>query len=261
MQEERCGYKGFDLHCDDTLGTLIRLPRDVVLHVDEIDYESEVVILSDPYDRCLPQKLLALDLIDTPFRLANVSFFFSKKFWLYNCSVPNYHGYDRIDCLSGSNYTVISAKYDIIDVLPSNVCKFLKNLTVSTLYPSSSLNNISTIDLSWSGVREPPTPSDNSRHQPYTYYYSQPVGLILPITGTVTIDSYPVIVIGASGRLTNPDDTTCPICLSDYCPQETLKILPECNHQFHADCIDQWLRSKGVCPFCRANTPRTSSDH
>ncbi|KAK4365485.1 hypothetical protein RND71_016843 [Anisodus tanguticus] len=69
-----------------------------------------------------------------------------------------------------------------------------------------------------------------------------------------TIDSYPKIVLGESQRLPNPNDGTCPICLSDYMPKETLRTIPKCNHYFHAECIDEWLKLNATCPLCR-NTP------
>ncbi|XP_009614900.1 RING-H2 finger protein ATL20-like [Nicotiana tomentosiformis] len=69
-----------------------------------------------------------------------------------------------------------------------------------------------------------------------------------------TIDSYPKIVLGESKRLPNPNDGTCPICLSDYQPKETLRTIPECNHYYHAECIDEWLKLNATCPLCR-NTP------
>ncbi|KAL5572100.1 hypothetical protein UlMin_021697 [Ulmus minor] len=79
-----------------------------------------------------------------------------------------------------------------------------------------------------------------------------------------TIESYQKLVLGESRRLPGPNDTTCPICLSEYCTKETLRCIPECKHCFHAECIDEWLRLNGTCPVCR-NSPspahvRVSSD-
>ena len=66
-----------------------------------------------------------------------------------------------------------------------------------------------------------------------------------------TIESFPSIIIGESGRMIKKDDNICCICLSEYNTMEKLKILPLCLHRFHCDCIDQWLRFNGTCPICR----------
>ncbi|KAK3445624.1 hypothetical protein EUGRSUZ_A01477 [Eucalyptus grandis] len=73
----------------------------------------------------------------------------------------------------------------------------------------------------------------------------------------VVIESYPKIVLGESKRLPKPDDSTCPICLSDYQPKEILKTIPQCNHCFHADCIGEWLRMNATCPVCQNSPPRS----
>ncbi|KAL9225389.1 hypothetical protein vseg_001322 [Gypsophila vaccaria] len=69
-----------------------------------------------------------------------------------------------------------------------------------------------------------------------------------------TLDSYPTMVIGESGRFLNSSnqDKICPICLAEYQSKDIIKILPECLHKFHVECIDEWLRSKAMCPMCRA---------
>ncbi|KAL8091308.1 hypothetical protein AgCh_040416 [Apium graveolens] len=74
----------------------------------------------------------------------------------------------------------------------------------------------------------------------------------------LTIDSYPMTVLGESKRLPNPSDSTCAICLSEYQPNDTLRTVPECNHYFHSHCIDEWLKLNATCPVCR-NFPEGSS--
>ncbi|XP_030530423.1 putative RING-H2 finger protein ATL21A [Rhodamnia argentea] len=73
-----------------------------------------------------------------------------------------------------------------------------------------------------------------------------------------TIESYPKTQLGESRRLPEPNDITCPICLCEYQPKETLRSIPDCNHYFHVDCIDEWLRLNGTCPLCR-NSPEDPS--
>ncbi|XP_040989234.1 putative RING-H2 finger protein ATL21A isoform X1 [Juglans microcarpa x Juglans regia] len=66
-----------------------------------------------------------------------------------------------------------------------------------------------------------------------------------------TIESYPKTLLGESRRLPKPNDNTCPICLSEYLPKEELRTIPECNHYFHVNCIDAWLKMNATCPLCR----------
>ncbi|KAK1381664.1 Zinc finger, RING/FYVE/PHD-type [Heracleum sosnowskyi] len=70
----------------------------------------------------------------------------------------------------------------------------------------------------------------------------------------LTIDSYPMTVLGESKRLPKPSDSTCAICLSEYNPNDALRTIPECNHYFHSSCIDEWLKRNATCPVCR-NSP------
>lgn len=45
----------------------------------------------------------------------------------------------------------------------------------------------------------------------------------------------------------------CAVCLNEFEGDETLRLLPKCDHVFHAECIDAWLASHVTCPVCRAN--------
>nr|ABK23755.1 unknown [Picea sitchensis] len=43
----------------------------------------------------------------------------------------------------------------------------------------------------------------------------------------------------------------CAICLSEFEDNEKARLLPNCKHSFHVDCIDMWFRSHSTCPICR----------
>ncbi|KAL1549630.1 RING-type E3 ubiquitin transferase [Salvia divinorum] len=53
----------------------------------------------------------------------------------------------------------------------------------------------------------------------------------------------------------------CAVCLNEFEDDETLRLLPKCDHVFHPDCIDAWLASHTTCPVCRADlVPQTAAD-
>jgi hypothetical protein len=49
------------------------------------------------------------------------------------------------------------------------------------------------------------------------------------------------------------DNKCCSICLSDYEESEVVRVIPNCGHMFHMDCIDEWLRLHATCPICRTS--------
>ncbi|CAK7325719.1 unnamed protein product [Dovyalis caffra] len=55
----------------------------------------------------------------------------------------------------------------------------------------------------------------------------------------------------AIGSMHSSDDgLTCSVCLEQVIMGEVIRTLP-CLHQFHANCIDPWLRQQGTCPVCK----------
>ncbi|KAI3788601.1 hypothetical protein L2E82_01372 [Cichorium intybus] len=45
--------------------------------------------------------------------------------------------------------------------------------------------------------------------------------------------------------------TECSICLGDFVDGAKVRVLPECNHEFHVKCVDKWLSEHASCPNCR----------
>lgn len=44
----------------------------------------------------------------------------------------------------------------------------------------------------------------------------------------------------------------CAVCLENFKVGERCRLLPSCNHSFHAECVDLWLLRTPICPICRA---------
>ncbi|XP_009770095.2 RING-H2 finger protein ATL54-like [Nicotiana sylvestris] len=89
---------------------------------------------------------------------------------------------------------------------------------------------------------------DEDFHGPmvdHPIWYIRTVGLQPSVISAITICKYK----RGEGLV---EGTDCSVCLSEFQEDETLRILPKCNHAFHIPCIDTWLRSHTNCPMCRA---------
>lgn len=64
---------------------------------------------------------------------------------------------------------------------------------------------------------------------------------------------------GFSDCVENEDDVKCSICQEEYADGEDVGRL-SCDHRYHVECIQQWLRLKNWCPICKASAlPSPSS--
>lgn len=63
------------------------------------------------------------------------------------------------------------------------------------------------------------------------------------------IDALPVFYYKDIMGLKEPFD--CAVCLCEFSEHDKLRLLPNCSHAFHIECIDTWLLSSSTCPLCR----------
>ncbi|XP_030528237.1 E3 ubiquitin-protein ligase ATL6-like isoform X3 [Rhodamnia argentea] len=77
------------------------------------------------------------------------------------------------------------------------------------------------------------------------------------------VESFPVLAyVAVKDHKLGKGALECAVCLSEFDDFDSLKILPNCEHAFHPECIDAWLASHVTCPVCRANqTPDPCHRH
>ncbi|KAL1538585.1 RING-H2 finger protein ATL56-like [Salvia divinorum] len=65
------------------------------------------------------------------------------------------------------------------------------------------------------------------------------------------IEKLPCFDFAAKAKGSSPAGD-CAVCLENFRAGERCRLLPSCNHSFHAECVDLWLLRAPVCPICRA---------
>ncbi|CAK9175035.1 unnamed protein product, partial [Ilex paraguariensis] len=74
------------------------------------------------------------------------------------------------------------------------------------------------------------------------------------------IRSIPIIQFqkGSKENLGERSFCDCSVCLNEFQEGEKLRIIPNCRHVFHIDCIDIWLQTNANCPLCRRSISSTT---
>ncbi|CAN8255700.1 unnamed protein product [Cochlearia groenlandica] len=68
------------------------------------------------------------------------------------------------------------------------------------------------------------------------------------------IESFPTFVYSdVKSQKIGKGALECAICLNEFEDDETLRLLPKCDHVFHPHCIGAWLKGHVTCPVCRTN--------
>ncbi|KAL9235061.1 hypothetical protein vseg_009859 [Gypsophila vaccaria] len=74
-------------------------------------------------------------------------------------------------------------------------------------------------------------------------------GLDPAIIGSFPTFDYSAVKTAKIGR----GALECAVCLLEFEDDDTLRLIPKCDHVFHSECIDAWLAGHTTCPVCRAN--------
>ncbi|KAG5020826.1 E3 ubiquitin-protein ligase ATL41 [Glycine soja] len=85
-----------------------------------------------------------------------------------------------------------------------------------------------------------------------THRHAEPPNSGLDPAIIASLPTFAVKAKVSEGGCSGATVVECAVCLSALEGEEKAKLLPNCNHFFHVDCIDTWLDSHSTCPLCRA---------
>ncbi|KAG5672873.1 hypothetical protein PVAND_002961 [Polypedilum vanderplanki] len=72
------------------------------------------------------------------------------------------------------------------------------------------------------------------------------------------------LIKNLKSRSVTVHDEKCSICLApneNLTGNEKFLTLPQCNHDFHAECILPWLERTNTCPLCRTEMKTDDSEY
>ncbi|KAF6177148.1 hypothetical protein GIB67_025485 [Kingdonia uniflora] len=65
------------------------------------------------------------------------------------------------------------------------------------------------------------------------------------------IASLPLIAYKRINQVDENSTSECSVCISTLEEDEMVRVLPNCKHTFHGECVDMWLSTHSTCPVCR----------
>lgn len=91
-----------------------------------------------------------------------------------------------------------------------------------------------------------PDGSDPDRGHPWLAPETATAGLDEAVVKSIAVHKYR----RGDGSV---EGTDCSVCLGEFGEDDSLRLLPKCNHAFHVPCIDAWFKSHSNCPLCRSD--------
>ncbi|KAK7332005.1 hypothetical protein VNO80_28751 [Phaseolus coccineus] len=65
------------------------------------------------------------------------------------------------------------------------------------------------------------------------------------------IASLPKLLYNQTEQFKKGEVIECSVCLGTITEDAITRVLPNCKHIFHVDCVDKWFSSNTTCPICR----------
>lgn len=87
-----------------------------------------------------------------------------------------------------------------------------------------------------------------SMRRRFSFTGQEPVRLLNVGLDSATLETLPIFHYKSQNFV---DGLDCAVCLCEFEENEKARLLPNCRHSFHIECIDMWFRSHSTCPVCR----------
>ncbi|QCD76827.1 E3 ubiquitin-protein ligase ATL41-like [Vigna unguiculata] len=68
---------------------------------------------------------------------------------------------------------------------------------------------------------------------------------------TSIIASLPKLLFNQTEQFKQGEVIECSVCLATVTKDAIIRVLPNCKHIFHVDCVDKWFNCNSTCPICR----------
>ncbi|OIT07422.1 PREDICTED: putative RING-H2 finger protein ATL21A [Nicotiana attenuata] len=251
-QDQNPGYNNcFFLRCTDQGNALLNIPYSGDFLVLEINYSTKEIKLQHP-SNCLPRKLLHFHLPSSPISASS-----SQNYTFFLLS--DFHGDLRLswdvhlDKYRDSNMTTSGETTHLnvprTDKTSRQEAILIIFVGVSLILPSLLCLICVTCRI-FLELRHHRQVTAAAAAAAMARLAPMPMNVIAGLDES-TVQSYPKVVFGESRHLPGINAITCSICLAEYSAGETLRCIPECEHCFHAECVDKWLKMNSTCPVCR----------
>ncbi|KAM2280467.1 hypothetical protein ACFX1S_041187 [Malus domestica] len=142
-QPKNCGFPGFNLACNSHGQTTLKLPNSGDFFVRRISYATQEIQLFDP-EKCLPRKLLTLNLSGSPFVTPTY-----QNYTFLSCPASfTKSRFTPIDCLSNSTTSVLATPSATLANSMSATCQIVDTLEVPVCGQVQTEDGFST-NLDW----------------------------------------------------------------------------------------------------------------
>ncbi|XP_074279833.1 brassinosteroid-responsive RING protein 1-like [Silene latifolia] len=127
---------------------------------------------------------------------------------------------------------------------------FLHTLTFFTLFRNLLFTLFSTLGLP---AFLDPNPNPSPSSTPPTFITLHPFGndpARPPVSAVLTRELLTLVKL--SDVEEREECCECSVCLSDVRKDDVIRLLDNCKHVFHKDCLDRWMDlDHHTCPLCR----------